>query len=455
MRTNRYTMLAVAVLGITFSGCHNYSEASFAPKITDGAAVLKKETAAYLASKSYPQGFMFVVISRGSVDPVTIGAFADEQFEVVASSERLGDAFEKRGVLFVVTRHPAVVQVRVGQEFYRQAQWSGLTMGSEYIKRQQLARTVGLDASLVSMVDWLAAELPAVEAMPWYRRMLLNDAVQSLYMELQDLSLPSDGFYWTFLLKPVASLRSFERRMFGTWWMTFVVVGLLAYGLKWLLSLLLIAPLRAFSRPLGTIVGLVVGLGVVFGLAIPSAGSAILLAGSRCEDQIALAAIALPGVEELAFAPDFSTRRTTLGLALLLFVARVAKGFASRASVLKYAFLSNEEQEERFESMAEADPAQGLFLALVGQGAGQTVDIGEDRFLQRPFFWIYFRPGCENLGAGLRWALLAWAFLPLSLSLAALYFWVVPISLGLWNSLRSLRAFRNRGRTLTARFAPS
>jgi hypothetical protein len=446
-------MLAFVFLGITFSGCQNYSEVSFEPEITDGAAVLKKETAAYLASKSYPQGFIFVVISRGSIDPVTVGVFADEQFEVVASNERLGDAFERRGVLFVVTRHPGLVQVRVGKDFYRQAQWSGLTMGSEYIKRQQLARTAGLDASLVSMVDWLAAELPTVEDIPWYRRMILNDSVQSLYMELQDLSLPSDGFYWTFLLKPVASLRSFERRMFGTWWMTFVVVGLLAYGLKWLLSLFLIAPLRALSRPVGTIVGLVVGLGVVFGLAIPSAGSAILLAGSRCEDQIALAAIGLPGVDELAFAPDFSTRRTTLGLALLLFVARVVKGFASRASALRYAFLPNEEQEERFERMAETDPAQGLLLSLVGQGAGQTVDIGEDRFLQRPFFWIYFRPGCEDLSAGLRWALLAWVFLPLSLSLAALYFWVVPISLGLWNSLKSLRSFQKR--TTTARLAPS
>lgn len=435
--------LLVALAATSFIACHDYREDSLPPFVADDANLLAEETELHLRERPYPRGFMFAVVTHSTLDPLTAGAFADKKFEELADGSRLGKPFAQRGVLLIFSKEPELVQVRTGQEFYRQAQWAGLTMGAEYIRMQRLARLAGPDISAKEMVDWLASRLPIVEDIPWYKRMVLLDSVQSLYMELNDLSLPSESFYWTFLLKPVTTFRTLERRLFGTWWITFVAVALLAYSLRALLFLVLVSPLRKVAHPsVGSIVGILISLAVILGLALPSAASAILLAGGRLEDQIALAATGIPGIADLSFSPSFGTKRTTIGLAALLFFARLIKGFGSRAFLLRYAFLSKEEQQERYENMMEADPVRGFIFTMIGQGSGQNADIGEEIFLEKPYFWAYFRPGVEDLGAGVKWGLLGWLFLPLSLSLATIYFWIVPIILGLWKSTQSLRAFR-------------
>ena len=198
------------------------------------------------------------------------------------------------------------------------------------------------------------------------------------------------------------------------------------------------------NRPaVGSTIGLILSIVVGLVLAVPSAASAVLLSGSRLEDQIALKSSGFPGIEKLSFNPELFNQSTDLWIARLLVVLRTVKGIADRGWMAGLAALADEKQQQIFQRMKEADPVRAFFLQAIGMRPGKMIEFSEEDFLRSPFSIAYLLPLVDDLWAGLKWGLLAFIFLPLALSLAAVYFWIVPIATGLYETAKSWRRRRS------------
>jgi hypothetical protein len=439
MNTRRISCwIGISLACVLLSGCRNFEDEQFGPTISDNADILADATETRLRSLKYPKGFVFVVMTESRISPEVVGAVADARFNAVSKQHPQKDAFEERGVLVLASANPMLIQIRVGTDFHSLARWRGITAGKPYLDKQLATRQQNLNDGILDMVAWAATELPVAVDLPWYRKWLLVDIVQTLGAELDELSVPSEGFYSAFLLRPITAIRVFERNYFGSWWLTYVVIGVAFYVLKALINIVIVNPIRRWRPAIGNAVGLLFAIALGVGLAFPSAGSAILLAGSRLEDQIALQASGLPGVNQLTFEPETFVRSTGVWIALLLVLLRILKGFADRGWMAGLAGLSDEHQRELFRRMKEQNALGAFLLEAIGSRTGRVIELSEEDYQRSPYTNSYFMTVVDDLWAGVRWGLLAAFFLPLGLSLAAVYFWLVPLSTGLFQTAKSL-----------------
>ncbi|HYI10160.1 MAG TPA: hypothetical protein VEK57_13960 [Thermoanaerobaculia bacterium] len=441
MNVRRQRLWIIAALaGVLLAGCRNRQDEQFDVIIVDTANVLSDDTENWLRTFKYPKGLPLVVTTESRISTAIVGAVADARFKAIARQHPQKDVFEDRGVLLVASETPALIQIRVGREIHSLARWRGITAGEPYLRQQLATRHQNVNDGIRTMVAWTAAELPSAVELPWQRRWLMFEIVQTLGAELDELSVPSEGFYSAFLLKPISTVRVMERNRFGSWWMTYVLIGIACYLLKALLALLLVNPLRRRRPAIGNAVALVLAIAIGLGLAVPSAGSAVLLAGSRLEDQLALRASGLPGVDELTFAPGTFVRTTDVWIAILLFLLRIMKGFADRSWLAGFAGLADEQQRELFTRLKKVNPLLAFLLEAIGSRTGKSIELSEDDYLRSPYTNSYFMPVVDDIWAGVRWGLLAAFFLPMGLSLAAMYFWLVPIATGLFGTAKAVWA---------------
>jgi hypothetical protein len=222
-----------------------------------------------------------------------------------------------------------------------------------------------------------------------------------------------------------------EQRFFGTWWITYLIASAV-----FLLGGLTIKSTVNFaigetSPPVANGMNFVIGILIGLFLALPSAGSAILLSGSRLEDQIALRASGIPGAESFTFSTESYVVQTGILLALLLLTLRVVKGLAGSAEFLAYASMSREKQQKLFSVIKEKNPAQAWLIKAFSTGDSDSIgSSSEEDFDREPFGAASAKNVIDSLKAGLRWGLLAWLFLPKALTLTAMCFWVIPIIKG-------------------------
>jgi len=432
------------------SGCSQLAKQEFPPMILDQADLLDQQTEAWLTSFHYPRGFAFVIRSVDELPEALIGARADDLFAETAKESSEEDALENRGVFVLLSRKPALVQVRVGEKLHSLARWGGVIAGPDYIAKQSLAMNGDFDDAVRAIVPWLAQRLPETTELSRTRKLLLNDIMAEISSELEDFGLPSESFYGHYLLKPVLELRVRERIRFGSWWITYVVLGVLLLVAKWIVGAVFGVTAGGLERAAlrssrGLFKGvrtasdvarilLSIGLGLLF--SIPSAASALLLSGSRLEDQIALKASGVPGVERLGFEPEEYRISTGLAIVALVLILRMAKGLTGQAWLVRMAVLPEDVQREAFENLEETSPARAFVLMILGTGG--EAGVSPEDFEKAPFAHAYFSSALQDFYAALKWALLAQLFLPKPLSLAAVYFWIPPVVLGSVATLRAL-----------------
>ncbi len=132
LRTNAARKVGLVLLVPLFLiGCStNFTNETFSPVVLDDARMLDKATADWLKSYSYPSGFAFVVRSVDKLPIRDVGSQADELFEKDALKCPKPDACKARGVYILISREPSLIQVRVGSELARNAQWAGITAGN-------------------------------------------------------------------------------------------------------------------------------------------------------------------------------------------------------------------------------------------------------------------------------------------------------------------------------------
>jgi len=436
-------LVSILLMAVLFSSCGNsYKDRQFAPLILDEAKLLSDETKGWLKNYKYPQGFVFAVRTVDTIPKSMIGVKADDLFKADIKLHSDPKAFKKRGVYLLVSKNPPLIQVRAGESIYLQTRWGGITSGKKYIEKQLLASQGNLTDAIKEMVKWTSSDLPQAVDIPWYKKWILQDIIQNLYSEIDELGLPSESFYGKYLLAPILKTRIVELKWFNSWWITYALVAAIFYLSKLLFSWIVVNPITKSTSPkVGNTIRLVYSIVVGIGLTIPSATSAIILSGSRLEDQIALKASGFSGIENIAFHPELYNESTSIWIALLLILLRIIKGLGERNNILGFALLPNSQQQYIYGKLEEENPIGAFGLKMMGTRIGKTIDVSEEDFLEEPYTIAYLTPLVDDVKAGIRWGLLGWLFLPKALSLAALYFWLVPIGTGLLMSIITIIAW--------------
>jgi len=420
-------LLALTAL-IVLTACRkNYRDTTYRPLIEDEAKLLDLQTAQTLKSRPYPKGFAFIVCTVEKLPPAEVGSAVDTLFE--EAQKRCPDpkSCKQRGVFIVVSANPALMQVRTGSDLATQAQWAGITSGSRYIAKQQLGSLRDVDSALPEMVDWLSTSLPAAIEISWVRRLILNEITQDLYIELEGLSLPSESFYGKYVLRPFLHAGILAQRLSGTWWVTYIIAAVVILLVRSVLRRIIMFGVRRTPGKVASFVALGLNIAISLALAVPSAASAIFLSGSRLEDQIALRASGIPGVELFAFPARSFTIHTGIALALLLLVMRVAKGAADVAGLFPISNLPDKEQQRLFANDEKSNPVFAFFIEALATG-GEFAD--RQTFESSPFTAACIQAILQSFWAGIKWSLLAWLFLPEAMTLVVMCFWVVSIAKG-------------------------
>jgi len=430
-------LIALALL-ILLTGCgSNLQNEQFTPLILDEAGILSQETLNWLRDYNYPKGFAFIVRTVNALPQgVEVGSRADEYFETDANRCPNSNACEKRGVYIILSREPALIQVRVGLEIAAQLRWKGITAGATYIQKQSVVSSGNFDGGLRGMIEWLSSSIPQAVKVPWYKKWLLNDITQSLWLELDHLSLPSEGFYGNYILRPFVQARVIESQFVGTWWLTYVVAALVVFVFKAIVQALVNFAFGRLSLRVANGINLVLAITFHVALVVPFAASVILLSGSRLEDRIALQAWGIPGISNFSFLAELFNVETGFLLALLVLVIRWINGIGESAESIGLSFLSEEKQQITFERIKEKNPLSAWML----EGYVTSDEMfGSTGFTQAPFSAISAKMVWDNFKAGIRWGLLSWLFLPKAFSLAMVYIWIPPIVIGFFKLLITVK----------------
>jgi len=433
-------LIALALL-ILLTGCgSNLQNEQFTPLILDEAGILSQETLNWLRDYNYPKGFAFIVRTVNALPQgVEVGSRANEYFETDANRCPNSNACEKRGVYIILSREPALIQVRAGSEIAAQLRWKGITAGATYIQKQSVVSSGNFDGGLRGMIEWLSSSIPQAVKLPWYKKWLLNDITQSLWLELDHLSLPSEGFYGNYILRPFVQARVIESQFVGTWWLTYVVAALVVFVFKAIVQALVNFAFGRLSLVVANGINLVLAITFHVSFVVPSAASVILLSGSRLEDRIALQAWGIPGISNFSFSAELFNVETGFLLALLVLVIRWINGIGGSAEIIGLSFLSEEKQQITFETIKEKDPLAALMLegyVTNDEMFGSIIGIG---FTQAPFSAISAKMVWDVFKAGIRWGLLSWLFLPKALSLAMVYIWIPPMVIGFFKLLITVK----------------
>jgi hypothetical protein len=443
--TGKLALLLLIPLFIT--GCRtNFAKENLSPVVFDDAKMLDKATVEWLKSSSYPTGFAFVIRSIDKLPARDVGSQADDLFEKDALRCPKPDACSARGVYILISREPSLMQIRVGSELARKAQWAGITAGTTYIEKQLPATTGKFNEAVRGAVSWLSNSLPAASNESWFRWLVSLEVTDSLYFELDQLSHPSETIYGSYLLKPFIQARAFESQFSGTWWFTYLLASVFALLLRGLVRNTIWLAIGKVSPQIANGMNMIVSIVLGLFIAIPAAASVLLMSGARLEDQLAIKASGISGTESFVFSAESFVVKTGLLLALVITLVRIVKGFADSAEVFASATLPAADQRIAFSRLKMNNPAGAWLLKGYATTEDGMIDFAasETDFDNEPYSAAAAKWLMISIKSGLKWGILAWIFLPRALSLVALCLWIVPILRGAVTFLLRKRAISNR-----------
>ncbi len=440
----RYVLLLSVLLGMV--SCSR-TEVSHPIQLLDDAQLLREETSESLRTMTYPKGFCFVVRTVKKLDPVYAGIEADDLFKSDTTRMAVPKEFKKKGVYVLLSEEPLLVQVRVGDKIRSLAEWSGIVRGPEYMKRQSVSSPEKSDATLIAMVSWLAQTLPDATQLSGLKKWIYANWAGIITDELAKLSVPSGSFYGHYLLGPIIRARVLESRLWHGWWITYVILAILAYFAARALQGAVNLALGAVLGWIGVLISLIFGILAKSVVAISSAASMVLLSGSRVEDVLALKGCGIP-LEGFSFSGDSYLCSTGLGIALLLLLARFLKGFIDVKEYFPLARMPEAEQIEVFESYLDKRPAEvaKIMLALGREVVHQVdAETPEEHQLDMNSPFSAYKQAIlrATTRSCIAWFLIGWFFLPQALSVIALLFMLPPVAFAF------LSAFAKRIRPVT------
>ena len=322
----------------------------YQPKVIDESGTLSNKTKELFTNFEFPLGVYPVLYHLDRIDNIIeTGSCVDEIFETLAKDKENYRDFKKVGFLVVITDDPELIQVRVGKKYKSYCNLTGITAGPEYLQIQKSIATDGTNKALGSFLKMISQRIEERNGLSFAKKSRINSALQAVNNTLDFVGTPSENFYGKAILKPMLVALSTIYNIIGKWGWTLAFLFAAGFGVKFLYEKGLE---RLMSNSPVALNLLKMLMGLLFGLffSISAAGAAFILSKGRMEDLIALNALGVPFIENLAIDPENFKTGNSIWLAIIFTVL-----WTMKLSVNDMFFLSlmpDEDQKVHFSKLS-------------------------------------------------------------------------------------------------------
>ena len=348
-----YLLLSFLSAFFLLSACSDDTEQSlYSPKVFDTGNLLSNKVKEEFLNFDYPAGIVPVLFAADSIEPIKMGAYADECFDALVDSISESKDFKRRGMLVLVSRNPELIQIRLGSRYRVYCNMTGATSGVDYLNLQKQIREKGIEETLPLFLQNTSVRIQELNALPSYKKYRINSAVSAISTCLEYIGTPSENFYGKCVLTPILKTTSLGYYVFKSWLLTFMFVCLIMLLCRWALFLVVKRLLQ--KHVIGLIWSQKIinwGLGLLF--SISAAASAIILSSGRMEDAIALQAIGVPFIENFQIAAADYVLKTSF-VAAFFFVLMYALKRNIVSDIFLYSLLEPEKQQAIYHNLSDA-----------------------------------------------------------------------------------------------------
>ena len=276
----------------------------YKPKVIDANNNFTNNTKELFLNYEFPFGVYPVLYYLDNVEnDLEIGAMADKIFKKLSKNSKEYPFFQQVGFLVVVSDDPNLIQVRIGNNYKTYCNLAGITSGKEYLELQEQFLTDDHDKVLGAFLKYISQRVQEFNDLPRSKMMRLNGAISSVETILDFIGTPSENLYGKVILKPILStLTTFfciTRNWIGAVVLLFALLGLLSYGINKLIESKLKNNINALLLSKAGVAALLKWL-----FPIVSIGAACVLSRGRMEDLIALHAMGIPFLDNVAVDPE-------------------------------------------------------------------------------------------------------------------------------------------------------
>lgn len=348
-----YLLLSFLSAFFLLSACSDDTEQClYSPKVFDTGNLLSNKVKEEFLNFDYPAGIVPVLFAADSIEPIKMGAYADECFDALVDSISESKDFKRRGMLVLVSRNPELIQIRLGSRYRVYCNMTGTTSGVDYLNLQKQIREKGIEETLPLFLQNTSVRVQELNALPSYKKYRINSAVSAISTCLEYIGTPSENFYGKCVLTPILKTTSLGYYVFKSWLLTFMFVCLIMLLCRWALFLVVKRLLQ--KHVIGLIWSQKIinwGLGLLF--SISAAASAIILSSGRMEDAIALQAIGVPFIENFQIAAADYVLKTSF-VAAFFFVLMYALKRNIVSDIFLYSLLEPEKQQAIYHNLSDA-----------------------------------------------------------------------------------------------------
>ena len=343
-------LLMLAMLALISCTTDRTEVCLYHPKVIDESGTLSNKTKELFTNFEFPLGVYPILYHMDKVDNlIETGSCVDELFESFAKDKENYRDFKKVGFLVVISDDPELIQVRMGKKYNSYCNLTGITAGPEYLQIQKSIATDGVNKAMTSFLTMISKRIEERNGLSLMKKSRINSALQAVNNTLDFVGTPSENFYGKAILKPMLVLIASIYNIIGGWGWTLAFLFAAGFGIKYLYE----KGLERFMRDTPVALNLTKFImGLVFGLffSISAAGAAFILSKGRMEDLIALNALGVPFVENLAIDPENFKAGNSIWLAIIFTILWTLK--LSVNDMFFLSLLPDSEQKAHFSKLS-------------------------------------------------------------------------------------------------------
>jgi hypothetical protein len=427
----KFKWLIIPLLGLLLAGCgKDYESVSSKTLINDSANLLSPGTEQLINELNIPPGYFLHVETRDTVTPKCLTIASDKAFK---KASQANDTLEERGLFVYVTKQPALVQLRVGEDFTFKSMWNNAGEGEEYMAIQEKAVNGKIDSATLSMISHVENRLSKTE-LPWFKRRYNNRFSRNAYHFINDLGNPEKSLYGN-LINPVLNLRVFELNNFGTKWITFTLMAILGVIVSMIINLIFI---QSHKYPDRAFIGSIINVVVLIIIMVPVAASAHILSSERMEDVISLSAQGFQGMNLNAIHDLFYVNPDIWLLLMFVFLTSLRKALAN-IDVHAIATTHETTQREMYNAIQTNLPSRAQWMEKVSLVSSQTATTqSREAFNKAPYKYTSNKLLSGVADYKILLGLIILLYLPKAISLAVCYYLVVHVFILLFHARNTI-----------------
>lgn len=153
-----------------FSACTDDTEQClYSPKVFDTGNLLSNRVKEEFLNFDYPAGIVPILFAVDSIEPIQMGAYADECFNDLVDSISESRDFKHRGMLVLVSKNPKLIQIRLGNRYRVYCNMTGATSGLDYLDLQKQIQERGVEETLPLFLQNTSVRIQELNELPSYK----------------------------------------------------------------------------------------------------------------------------------------------------------------------------------------------------------------------------------------------------------------------------------------------